>query len=500
MPEPFPSKSKWSIFNNSRKGKEREYDQFRFPQYPAAAYGYSYYPQVQPSYPGYYAPVQMAVVQPIGVQQPLLAMPQAYVPVAAYQTTAVQPVPFAQPAPAVPVLPTAQMPAPTVAPPPPVLAQPTAPVQMPEPFSHNSPAPAEDLVIPPMPMSVGSAAAVPPPPIIEQPQPAPGSTRPRFTDFYRPAGPSVSQPGPSVAPADVPLRPPTAPPFVTPMRNNPLPPPPADVWGTSPYRQVLANLPNDLTMLLDPTNRDDILVQGPPEPSLSRLGSLFGSRRDKGKKPRKGLFRSLSTSGHDILNDFGSSSSSRHGHHHAPTVTSMVIPAPGGSSMPHPSVPAAPQDPVMPVPDRGPPVKFDHTGEFAGFVNHSRHRVLYKNKMYPTALHLLEAMKFPERPDLQERIRTCTDVTDMYPLSASFQEHVRPDWGQVFLKTMEEVLFFKFKQHPNLRTILLGTGLADIVYADANSYWGEGPLGEGANELGKALVRVRERLCQEGDR
>lgn len=115
-------------------------------------------------------------------------------------------------------------------------------------------------------------------------------------------------------------------------------------------------------------------------------------------------------------------------------------------------------------------------------------------------MHLLEAMKFTEHPNLQERIRKCADVGDMYPLSASFQDHVRPDWGQVFLKTMEDVLYIKFKQHPSLRTLLLRTGLADVVYADANdSYWGHGPLGEGANELGKALMRVRDKLRAEGE-
>ena len=103
--------------------------------------------------------------------------------------------------------------------------------------------------------------------------------------------------------------------------------------------------------------------------------------------------------------------------------------------MPHPG-------PSMPIPTAGTPVRFDHTGEYAGFVNHSHHRVMYKNKMYPTALHLLEAMKFTHQPALQERIRTCKDVNDMYPLSASFQEHVRPDWGQVFLKTVRGSLSF----------------------------------------------------------
>ncbi|KAG1752408.1 uncharacterized protein EDB91DRAFT_1044509 [Suillus paluster] len=153
----------------------------------------------------------------------------------------------------------------------------------------------------------------------------------------------------------------------------------------------------------------------------------------------------------------------------------------------------------MPVPDRGPPVKFDHIGELSGFVNHSPHRVLYRNKMYPTAMHLLEAMKFTEHPELQERIRTCTDVGDMYPLSASFQDRVRPDWGLVFLKIMEDVLYLKFKQHPHLRSLLLRTHLADIVYADPNLYWGQGPSGEGSNELGRALMRIRDRLHADGE-
>ena len=35
----------------------------------------------------------------------------------------------------------------------------------------------------------------------------------------------------------------------------------------------------------------------------------------------------------------------------------------------------------MPVPTVGPPIRFDHTGDHAGFVNHSHHRVMYKNKI-----------------------------------------------------------------------------------------------------------------------
>lgn len=183
-----------------------------------------------------------------------------------------------------------------------------------------------------------------------------------------------------------------------------------------------------------------------PEPIArpsSRLGGLFGSR-DKGKKPLKGLFRSRSTAGNDI-----GAGPSRHGHSRSQTMTSIVIPpittTTGGPTIPIP-VPGVPRTATtprsgssilgMPVPNVGPPIKFDHTGEYAGFVNHSAHRVMYQNKLYPTALHLLEALKFAHQPALQEHIRTCKDVHDMYPLSASFQEHVRRDWGQVFLNVV----------------------------------------------------------------
>lgn len=64
---------------------------------------------------------------------------------------------------------------------------------------------------------------------------------------------------------------------------------------------------------------------------------------------------------------------------------------------------------------------------------------------------------------------------------------------------MEEVLYLKFKQHPDLRSLLMNTGMANIIYSEPNdAYWGDGSLGQGANELGKAIVRARERLRNEG--
>ncbi len=59
---------------------------------------------------------------------------------------------------------------------------------------------------------------------------------------------------------------------------------------------------------------------------------------------------------------------------------------------------------------------------------------MYDNKIYPTAMHLHEAMKFMDhKPELVEPIRACESVEEVYPLAARFAAWVRPDWGRVFV-------------------------------------------------------------------
>jgi len=55
-------------------------------------------------------------------------------------------------------------------------------------------------------------------------------------------------------------------------------------------------------------------------------------------------------------------------------------------------------------------------------------------------------------------------------------------------------LYLKFRQHSDLRTLLLNTFPAELVYLESgDSFWGDG-AGIGMNELGKSLMRVRERM------
>ncbi|KAJ7819811.1 hypothetical protein B0H13DRAFT_2130900, partial [Mycena leptocephala] len=57
------------------------------------------------------------------------------------------------------------------------------------------------------------------------------------------------------------------------------------------------------------------------------------------------------------------------------------------------------------------------------------------------------------------------------------------------------VVWHKFTQHEDLKQELLGTGDAELVEDSAeDAFWGIGRNGQGRNELGKALAKLRNQL------
>ena len=79
---------------------------------------------------------------------------------------------------------------------------------------------------------------------------------------------------------------------------------------------------------------------------------------------------------------------------------------------------------------------------------------------------------------------------------------------------MDRAIYHKFKQHHDLREELLSTGNAELIEvripshsyvsiltptqdSDKDAFWGVGADRKGRNELGKALMRLREKLRRE---
>lgn len=145
----------------------------------------------------------------------------------------------------------------------------------------------------------------------------------------------------------------------------------------------------------------------------------------------------------------------------------------------------------------GPPISFDPKSH--PFSLTSPHKVLFKKKIYRTAAHLFYAqMFFKCRPDIAEEIRLLEDATAARFTARRQDADKRPDWDVIWQDKIDETLYAKFTQHAELRAQLLETDTRLLVNADSTDpLWGVGNDGTGKNELGKALMRVRDRLLRE---
>lgn len=140
-----------------------------------------------------------------------------------------------------------------------------------------------------------------------------------------------------------------------------------------------------------------------------------------------------------------------------------------------------------------------------GFTTFSPHKILYKKRLYPTAEHLYQAMKFlPSKSKggdegIAERIRTISQhPRDAVLEGRRYNKQARSDWKEMRTVWMDEIMYMKFIQHPDLRHELISTHPAELVFASsADDFWGVGPQNGGRNELGQSLVRVRARILRE---
>ncbi|KAK0205005.1 hypothetical protein DFS33DRAFT_1324655 [Desarmillaria ectypa] len=141
---------------------------------------------------------------------------------------------------------------------------------------------------------------------------------------------------------------------------------------------------------------------------------------------------------------------------------------------------------------------YDKDKPFYFFTNFSAHSVVYNGERYPTSEHLFQSFKFEHRPNLAKHIRTCSERPSVaFSEARRFQPEVRPDWKAVNINKMEVALYLKFTQHSDLKREILATGDAELVEdSPKDAFWGVGLDGRGRNELGKALMRIRERIRQ----
>jgi ribA/ribD-fused uncharacterized protein len=132
-------------------------------------------------------------------------------------------------------------------------------------------------------------------------------------------------------------------------------------------------------------------------------------------------------------------------------------------------------------------------GEFSNF---SPHPIELKGRTWPTSEHYFQAQKFAGT-EHEEAVRLAKSPMIAARMGRSRERPLRPDWESAKEDIMREALHAKFTQHPDLRSLLLHTGDAEIIEHTRNdNYWGDGGDGSGKNRLGEMLMELRTKLKQ----
>lgn len=132
--------------------------------------------------------------------------------------------------------------------------------------------------------------------------------------------------------------------------------------------------------------------------------------------------------------------------------------------------------------------KFGELSNFAGFGFE------YENLYYSTVEHFYQSQKFIDK-DYSALIRQATTPKAAADMGKSRDKTIKADWDKVKNDIMAIGVQRKFDTHENLKNLLLSTGDNLIIEnSPYDNYWGIGSTGDGLNQLGTTLMRVRETL------
>lgn len=134
--------------------------------------------------------------------------------------------------------------------------------------------------------------------------------------------------------------------------------------------------------------------------------------------------------------------------------------------------------------------------EFACLDNFSSFAIVYKGVRYPTVEHAYQAMKFIDTaPNIASRIAQATSPNDAKRIAFSNQEKQNPNWHDIKVDIMEDLLRTKLDQHPYVKQKLIKTKDYTICEdSPIDTFWGIGENRDGQNQLGKLWMKLRDEI------
>lgn len=137
--------------------------------------------------------------------------------------------------------------------------------------------------------------------------------------------------------------------------------------------------------------------------------------------------------------------------------------------------------------------------EFYCLDNFSSFKVEYNGYVYATAEEAYQSAKFEGfAADVADAIKNSFSAHEAQKIAQNNKDRQRPDWDEVKLSVMEDILRAKIQQNPYVLKKLIETRKYTIVEdSPKDSYWGWGSDCQGKNMLGKIWMKLRSELVEE---
>ena len=138
---------------------------------------------------------------------------------------------------------------------------------------------------------------------------------------------------------------------------------------------------------------------------------------------------------------------------------------------------------------------FFYEQNFYVLSNFSAFTLVWKGIRFDTSEAAYHWEKFPDEPGIRDQIIAAPSAHEAYTLARSQKALRRPDWNQVKVDVMRDILREKVRQHVYVRRKLLATGDRELIEDSwRDDFWGWGPARDGRNMLGRLWMEVRQEL------
>lgn len=140
---------------------------------------------------------------------------------------------------------------------------------------------------------------------------------------------------------------------------------------------------------------------------------------------------------------------------------------------------------------------FFYEQDFYVLSNFSAFNLKMLGHTFATSEHAYHWMKFryPAGGWVQLEIETAPSAHEAFKVAERHKQHRRPDWDEVKVDIMRDILRAKADQHEYVRRKLLATGERELIEDSwRDGFWGWGENRDGKNMLGKLWMEVRAEL------